>query len=51
MTNRQIAAKLAISERTAERHLGNVRVRMGVTSRAQIAAWAVEHRPSDRQPQ
>jgi len=50
MTNRQIAAKLAISERTAERHLENVRVKLGVTSRAQIAAWAVEHRTSDRQP-
>jgi len=50
MTNRQIGAKLAISERTAERHLENVRVKLGVTSRAQVAAWAVEHRTSDRQP-
>lgn len=45
MTNRQIAAKLSISERTAERHLENVRVKLGVTSRAQIAAWTVEHGP------
>ena len=45
MTNRQIATALTISERTAERHLENVRVKLGVTSRAQIAAWAVGHRP------
>ncbi len=49
MTNRQIADALTISERTAERHLENVRVKLGVTSRAQIAAWAVRQgRDGDR---
>lgn len=43
LTNRQIAAALTISERTAERHLENVRVKLGVSSRAQVAAWAVQH--------
>jgi len=48
MTNRQIADALAISERTAERHLENLRVKLGVTSRAQIAAWAVRHGSDER---
>jgi non-specific serine/threonine protein kinase len=40
MTNRQIGRALNISERTAERHVENLRSKLGVTSRAQIAAWA-----------
>ena len=40
MTNRQIGRALKISERTAERHVENLRSKLCVTSRAQIAAWA-----------
>ena len=41
--NRAIAAELVISEATAERHLGNVFAKLGLTSRAQLAVWALEH--------
>ena len=39
LTNRQIAAHLGIQERSAEGHLERIRERLGVTSRAQVAAW------------
>jgi pimeloyl-ACP methyl ester carboxylesterase/DNA-binding CsgD family transcriptional regulator len=39
LTNRQIAARLGIQERSAEGHLERIRQRLGVTSRAQVAAW------------
>jgi non-specific serine/threonine protein kinase len=39
-TNRQIADRLGISARTAETHLDEIRNRLGVSTRAQIAAWA-----------
>ena len=38
-TNRQIAERLGIEERSAEGHVERIRQRLGVTSRAQIAAW------------
>jgi DNA-binding CsgD family transcriptional regulator len=40
-TNREIAAELVVAERTAEAHVEHVRNRLGVRSRAAIAAWAV----------
>ncbi|HEV7188971.1 MAG TPA: alpha/beta fold hydrolase [Blastococcus sp.] len=39
LTNRQIAARLGIEERSAEGHVERIRERLGVTSRAQVAAW------------
>jgi pimeloyl-ACP methyl ester carboxylesterase/DNA-binding CsgD family transcriptional regulator len=39
LTNRQIAERLGIQERSAEGHVERIRQRLGVTSRAQIAAW------------
>ncbi|MCW2502349.1 MAG: putative transcriptional regulator, LuxR family protein [Actinomycetia bacterium] len=39
MSNRDIAAKLVIAPRTAEGHVENILVKLGFTSRAQIAAW------------
>jgi DNA-binding NarL/FixJ family response regulator len=41
--NRQIAEELVIAEPTAERHVANIFSKLGVHSRAQIAAWAAEH--------
>jgi DNA-binding NarL/FixJ family response regulator len=41
-TNRQIAEALAITERTAERHVENIRGKLGFNSRLQIAVWAIE---------
>lgn len=39
MTNREIGDKLGISERSAEGHVERMRLRLGVRSRSQIAAW------------
>lgn len=39
LTNRQIAEQLGIEERSAEGHVERIRLRLGVTSRAQVAAW------------
>jgi non-specific serine/threonine protein kinase len=39
-TNRRIAEVLVIAERTAETHARNIREKLGLTTRAQIAAWA-----------
>jgi ATP/maltotriose-dependent transcriptional regulator MalT len=41
-TNRQVAEALVISERTAETHARNIREKLGVRSRAQIATWIAE---------
>jgi pimeloyl-ACP methyl ester carboxylesterase/DNA-binding CsgD family transcriptional regulator len=39
LTNRQIAQRLGIEDRSAEGHVERIRLRLGVTSRSQIAAW------------
>jgi len=39
LTNRQIADRLFIAERTAEGHVEQIRNKKGFTSRSQIAAW------------
>lgn len=41
-TSREVADLLVVSERTAEVHVSNILGKLGFTSRAQIAAWAVE---------
>lgn len=40
LSNRQIAARLVISERTAENHVAHILTKLGFTSRSQIAAWS-----------
>lgn len=42
LTNREIAERLFISERTADGHLEHIREKLGIRSRSQIAAWVVE---------
>jgi predicted ATPase/DNA-binding CsgD family transcriptional regulator len=42
LTNREIAERLFISERTAEGHVERIRGKLGFRSRTEIAAWAVE---------
>jgi DNA-binding CsgD family transcriptional regulator len=39
LTNRDIAARLVISVRTAETHVDHIRTKLGFSNRAQIAAW------------
>jgi non-specific serine/threonine protein kinase len=46
-TNRQIGRDLGISEKTAEIHVHNVMARLGVPSRAGVAAWVASR---DRLP-
>ena len=41
LTNREIAERLVIEERSAEGHVERIRDRLGFRSRAQIAAWWV----------
>ncbi len=48
LTDKEIAARLAISERTAESHVQRIREKLGFQSRAQIARWAAEHAASIR---
>ncbi|MBB5153647.1 ATP-binding protein [Saccharopolyspora phatthalungensis] len=42
MSNKQIAEHLVISQRTAEAHVEHILVKLGFTSRSQIAAWVAE---------
>jgi DNA-binding CsgD family transcriptional regulator len=43
MTNRQIGQELMISERTAETHVCRILRKLKIGSRAQLAAWIMEH--------
>jgi DNA-binding NarL/FixJ family response regulator len=46
-TNRQIAARLSISENTVKRHLMHTYNKMGVSSRVELALFAAHHRLLD----
>ena len=41
LSNREIATRLSINERSAEGHVERIRVRLGFRSHAQVAAWFV----------
>ncbi len=41
LSNRAIAGALVLSERTVAKHVENILSKLGYSSRAQIAAWAV----------
>lgn len=43
MSNRAVAQELFISEKTVSRHLANIFLKIGVSSRTAAAAWAHEH--------
>ena len=42
-TNKAIATKLVLSERTVDRHVSNIFTKVGVTSRAAATAYAYKH--------
>lgn len=42
-SNRQIASRLVISERTARTHVSGILAKLGLASRTQAALWAVQH--------
>jgi DNA-binding NarL/FixJ family response regulator len=44
LTNQAIARRLSVAPRTAEAHVENIRRKLQVHSRAQIAVWVTEHR-------
>jgi pimeloyl-ACP methyl ester carboxylesterase/DNA-binding CsgD family transcriptional regulator len=46
LTNRQIAAQLWVSPRTIQTHIGNAFVKLGATSRAEIAAEVARRLPT-----
>jgi DNA-binding CsgD family transcriptional regulator len=50
LTNQAIASRLSVAPRTAETHVENIRRKLAVRSRAQIAAWVTEHRLSGTVP-
>ena len=50
LSNRQIGTRLAISPRTVDRHVADVYTRIGVSSRAAAALYAIEHGLLDRDP-
>jgi DNA-binding CsgD family transcriptional regulator len=52
ISNAAIAAGLVLGRRTVETHVANIYARLGVSSRAQVAAWAVENlrKPPDKTP-
>lgn len=46
MTNRDIAERLTLSERTAENHVQHIMLRLGVTNRSGIAVWVTQRKLS-----
>jgi non-specific serine/threonine protein kinase len=46
-SNKEIAAELVISQRTAENHVEHILAKLGFTSRAKIAAWAAASQPGE----
>jgi non-specific serine/threonine protein kinase len=52
LSNKDIAARLVISPRTAETHVERILTKLGFTSRTQIAAWAIPQASNapDRRP-
>ena len=46
-SNKEIAAQLVISQRTAEGHVEHILTKLGFTSRAEVAAWVTASQPGD----
>ena len=46
-SNKEIAAELVISRRTAEGHVERILTKLGFTSRARVAAWVAASQPVD----
>ena len=46
LSNRAIGEELVISPATAARHVANILAKLGLNSRAQVAAWMAEQRPA-----
>jgi DNA-binding NarL/FixJ family response regulator len=44
LSNRQIATRLLISQRTAESHVENILGKLGFTSRVEVVTWMTRQR-------
>jgi non-specific serine/threonine protein kinase len=47
-SNDEIAEELVLSKRTVEKHIANIRAKLGFTQRAEIVRWALENNPQSR---
>jgi DNA-binding CsgD family transcriptional regulator len=47
LSNKEIAARLVIAQRTAEGHVERILAKLGFNSRSQVAAWATETHSGD----
>ena len=43
LTSAEIAERLVITARTADTHADNIRSKLGLRSRTEIASWATAH--------
>ncbi|WP_245916598.1 LuxR C-terminal-related transcriptional regulator [Nocardioides gansuensis] len=50
LTNKDIASRLLISQRTVESHVENILGKLGVRSRAQVAGWVASQRLTEAEP-
>jgi non-specific serine/threonine protein kinase len=50
LTSREIAAELIVSEKTVDAHADHIRSKLGVRSRAEIAAWIARQGPATGAP-
>jgi len=48
LSNREIAARLVVAQRTAEGHVENILSKLGFTSRAQVAGWLAGQKKPDQ---
>jgi predicted ATPase/DNA-binding CsgD family transcriptional regulator len=44
-SNDEIATELVVSKRTVEKHIANIRSKLGFSKRAEIVRWALENQP------
>jgi DNA-binding CsgD family transcriptional regulator len=47
LSNGEIAETLVLSKRTVENHVASIFSKLGVTNRAQVVRWALQHPPID----
>jgi DNA-binding NarL/FixJ family response regulator len=48
LSNQQVAGQLCITVRTVEAHMSNIIRKLGVSSRAEVAVWAISNGPQVR---